>query len=79
MVSKVTLHCEAAITVATWRTLSTILHTSKPHLPADWSIQSMMKDLCEAVRTKLDVCLRIAVELQAASGGNLEVCTRECV
>ena len=39
----------------------------------------MMKDLCEAVRTKLDVCLRIAVELQAASGGNLEVCTRECV
>ena len=73
MVGKVTLHCEAAITVTTWRTLLKILCTSKPHLPPDWSIQPIVKDLCEAVRTKLDACLGIAVQLQTIN--NDQVCS----
>ena len=75
MIGKVTLHCEAAITVVTWRALSTILCSSKPHLPPDWSIQPIMRDLCEAVRTKLDACLGMAVHLQVSASGNQQACT----
>ena len=80
MVSKVTLHCEAAITVVTWRTLSAMLCSSKPHLPPDWSIQLIMRDLCEAVRTKLDACLGMAIQLQAAATTtNQQVCIDTCL
>ena len=74
MVGKVTLHCEAAITVTTWRTLLKMLCTSKPHLPPDWSIQPIVKDLCEAVRTKLDTCLGIAIQLQTITSDYGQVC-----
>lgn len=74
MVGKVTLHSEAAITVTTWRTLLKILCNSKPHLPADWSMQPIIKDVCDAMRTKLDVCLRIAIQLQAVTSGSSQVC-----
>ena len=76
MVGKVTLHCEAAVTVTTWRTLLKILCSSKPHLPSDWSIQPIIKDLCDALRTKLDACLKMAVQLQAATSDNGQVCTK---
>ena len=75
MVGKVTLHCEAAITVTTWRTLLKMLCTSKPHLPPDWSVQPIVKDLCEAVRTKLDACLGMAVQLQTITSDCDQVCT----
>ncbi|XP_065919040.1 FIGNL1-interacting regulator of recombination and mitosis-like [Dysidea avara] len=67
LVGKVTLSCEAAITVATWRVMMKLLCRSKPHLPDDWSIQPIMFDLCEAVKAKLAMCLRIGVQLQTSN------------
>ena len=74
LVGKVTLSCEAAITVATWRIMMKLLCRNKPHLPEDWSIQPIMYDLCEAVKTKLAVCLRTGVQLQASNSGANQVC-----
>jgi len=81
MVAKVTLHSEAAITVTTWRAMLKILCSSKPHLPPDWSIQPIVKDLCDAVRTKLDACLRMAVQLQAVTSDDKisQVCIEEYI
>ena len=74
LVGKVTLSCEAAITVATWRVMMKLLCRSKPHLPDDWSIQPIMFDLCEAVKAKLAMCLRIGVQLQTSNNEANQVC-----
>jgi len=79
LVGKVTLSCEAAITVATWRVMMKLLCRCKPHLPGDWSIQPIVFDLCEAAKTKLEMCLRIGVQLQVSNNGTNQVCMCGCV